>query len=219
MKIYSLLIVPLLGLAVWASPANAQISAVTFTGGTANGTTAAYSNYNWGYSFTANTDGIVVDDLSVYDVGGDGLAESHDVGIWQGTTLIGTVTIDAGTVDSIQDGFRYKALSTPITLIKGQTYTVGANFATTADKFALYCTNATYYSGITLTSYQMIGVAASGATLTEPTNKFGGDGTQGDFGGSFIVASVPEPQTYAMVGVGLLSLLGFRKFRGQRCGA
>jgi hypothetical protein len=75
-----------------------------------------------GWTFTANAD-VTVTRMGYFDVNGNGLAESHEVGIWDlGGALLGSVFVS--TSDPLTDGFRY-ALSPAISLIAGQSYVIG----------------------------------------------------------------------------------------------
>ena len=83
----------------------------------------------YGTSFT-NSNAFTVAKLGFFDVGGDGLAYSHDVGIWNAAgTLLGKVTIAAGTTAPIADGFRWANLASSVLLSAGNTYIIGATMA------------------------------------------------------------------------------------------
>ena len=226
MKLQSLLTIAFLGLTVGlASQANAQslTSPVTFTGGAAQGTLAAFNGWEMGYKFEANT-AITVADLSVYDSAGstgNGLAVSIPVGIWNSSgTLLGSVIVPAGSDVPIQDDFRYAALSTPITLVAGQTYYVAAWYEnnggqSTQQAVARQTTNQVYDPSITWLNSADINIGGTG-NLTFPNGSFG---TNGLFGGSFLESTqaVPEPGTWALM-VGGLSLLVVIQRRKRKLG-
>ena len=87
-----------------------------------------------GWAFTANAD-LTVTELGYFDFGGDGLGESHQVGIWQdGGALLGSVTVQPD--GTLSDGFRYASTS-PISLISGQKYVVAGFQSAQSDPFAI----------------------------------------------------------------------------------
>ena len=95
--------------AVWAdTPAFASGGSRTnqppsFTG--TKGWAFADANYNEYIAITA---------LGVYDYGGDGLTNSHAVGIWSNDgTLLASTVIPAGTAAPLIDGYRYSSI-TPV---------------------------------------------------------------------------------------------------------
>ncbi len=62
---------------------------------------------------------MAVTQLGVFDQGGDGLANSHAVGIWAvDGTLLASTTIPAGTVAPLVDGYRYMPI-TPVFISPG----------------------------------------------------------------------------------------------------
>jgi hypothetical protein len=93
-----------------------------------------------GWQFQANRDTHVTA-LGVYDdymQNGPGLAESHEVSIWedQGFTgaLLVTATVPAGTGSTLDQHFRFVSVA-PVWLQRGHTYRIGAYFATAADGY------------------------------------------------------------------------------------
>jgi len=106
------------------SPAFAP-AAIQYAGQPTN--TGYYENGGTvGSDFIANTSADVVA-LGVYDVDGDGLAGSHVVGLWTASgTLITSVTVDAGTVDPLSDGYRW--VTANASLVAGQEYVISAGY-------------------------------------------------------------------------------------------
>ncbi len=93
---------------------------------TAGSLAAAGADSTFGWSFTVGGTSIQVTRLGFFDESGDGLAQAHDVGLWDNSgTLIASVTVQAGTASSLVNGYRYEEI-TPVTLAAGQTYTMGA---------------------------------------------------------------------------------------------
>jgi hypothetical protein len=66
--------------------------------------------------------------LGYYDQNGDGLANSHVVTLWDNSnqTIIGSVTVPAGTAAPLLNGYRWAPLSSTLTLNFGSYYVVGA---------------------------------------------------------------------------------------------
>jgi hypothetical protein len=83
-------------------------------------------NATLGWSFTAN-EAIVVDGLGFWDFLSDGLIFPHQVGLWNsdGTVLLASTTIAAGTGSELIREFRFEAI-TPVQLVAGQEYVLGA---------------------------------------------------------------------------------------------
>jgi hypothetical protein len=122
-KIVSSLALALLaGVAMLVPSASAQTVAYT-----ANvNTTADYFNndsLNMGHIFTVSGAGIEVIQLGYFDFQNHPLTYSHAVTLFSNETAIATVTIPAGSVAPLLDGFAFEPLSTPIYLPPGQ-YTV-----------------------------------------------------------------------------------------------
>jgi len=79
-----------------------------------------------GTTFTTGSDPVDVTKLGYVDRNHDGLLASHEVGIWQGGTLVVSATVPAETVGELIGDFRYVTLSAAVTLAANTTYTVGA---------------------------------------------------------------------------------------------
>jgi hypothetical protein len=148
-----------------------------------------------GYSFTVNTT-ISVLDLEFYDVGGDGLGGSAQVGLWTADgTLLTQATIPDGNSAPILDGFRYVPLTTPQILQAGQTYVVGGR-ASSTDQTVFLEPDAVFAPEI---SYGINQFGGNGS-FTFPTYTGGGTtSSAGDFGGSFTFEDVPEPTSLGLL--------------------
>ncbi|NQT39605.1 MAG: hypothetical protein HQ581_19060 [Planctomycetes bacterium] len=77
-----------------------------------------------GWEFTVGDNPIVVTELGYQDFGLDGLAASHEVGIWRlsDEALIDSVVVVTG--DPLDGHFRFAPLGTPPTLTSGTTYVI-----------------------------------------------------------------------------------------------
>ena len=182
-----------------AAPAAAQTLAVSgFTGGV-NANLSGQDlprTVGWDFTPTAN---ITVTELGFFDLDGDGLALSHDIGIWASDgTLLGGTTIAAGVGDTLINGFRFTDIS-DLVLTAGQTYVIGAviQLDPNGDNYFL--------NPATVASDAMIGYgrglrsdANSGFAM--PTV----DANSGRFGPNFrfLQSAIPEPTTWAMLILG-----------------
>ncbi|MEB3361459.1 MAG: hypothetical protein VKI42_04970 [Synechococcaceae cyanobacterium] len=85
--------------------------------------------FTLGWSFNVSPGkSFVVDALGAFDSNGDGLASSHDIGLWDGGgNLLASVLGVTGDSLPLVDNFRYKTLTSPVTL-SGGTYYVGATW-------------------------------------------------------------------------------------------
>jgi hypothetical protein len=93
-----------------------------------------------GYEFTPNSalsiSALGFSDLPSANVPGvgDGLEQERFVGLWDSNGVpLTSVTVPAGTVAPLVDGFRYWSLQTPITLEAGHTYILGAYYNRESD--------------------------------------------------------------------------------------
>jgi hypothetical protein len=66
--------------------------------------------------------------LGYYDQGGDGLANSHLVTLWDNSTqtAIASATVPAGTAAPLIDGYRWVSLASTVQLNYGSYYVIGA---------------------------------------------------------------------------------------------
>lgn len=196
-----------MAVALLALPAGATpISAITFT---SNGVSSTGTSSTRGYSFNVTLSGLVATHLSFWDQGGDGLAEAHDIGLWDPAgVLLASTTVSSGTGATLLDGFRIVDIA-DIALPIGVGYTVGAVFVNgSADQQAASLVGLASAAGITYVDARFINNGI--ASLTQPTTVLGGN--TGLTGGSFLVdaaavAGVPEPLSIGLVALGLSALV------------
>jgi hypothetical protein len=177
-----------------------------------NGTNGTGSTSTRGYSFdVTETLGIMVTHLSFFDNLGDGLAESHDVGLWDSAgTLLASTTISAGTVDPLDatGKFRTTAIA-PIFLAAGDDYVVAAVFLNgSSDLQAINLVGLAMGTGLAYgeTRFNNNGIP----TLSFPTSTIAANGLPG---GSFQYGPVPEPATFVALGLGVAVLALRRRSR------
>jgi hypothetical protein len=155
----------------WSQDCQTGVAAVDFTSPTENFTNGAWS---LGFEFTTNT-AVTVTALGFFDGGQDGLAESHDVGIFDG---VGNLLV-SGTVTngSALDGwFRYVWV-TPTVLPAGAMYRIAA--ATGSENYTWDPTDFTVNPSITYIGDRYV----ASTTLAFPTE--GPSEAAGYFGPNF----------------------------------
>lgn len=146
--------------------------------------------FTLGWSFSvAPGASYLVKGLGVFDSGGDGLASSHDVGLWDSSqNLLASATGVMGSSLPLVDGFRYAPISIPVILPAG-TYYIGATYLDGGDKN-------TFPGDIASLDFApAISFAASnynvGSTLAFPTDS--GSSDYGYFGPNLDLSTVPGP--------------------------
>lgn len=175
----------------------------TVTGGSATHNPSGTSTYGW--AFDVNT-AITVDSLGIWDEGGDGFAEAHDIGLWDGAgNLLTSTTIPAGTGSVLNSGFRYFDII-DLVLGVGTGYIIGAtNFD--VDRLLVNTSSVTTDPSITFHGNRFID---GGGVLTRPTNTFSSNSY---FGPNFTITSVPEPSMLVLLALGVLGLVSNRRKR------
>ncbi|MBU6411245.1 MAG: immunoglobulin domain-containing protein, partial [Verrucomicrobia bacterium] len=93
-------------------------------------TNAARDTYTGGIGckFQVGASNVIVSHLGFFDQNNDGLAVSHQAGLFDagGSTLLGQVTVPAGTDAYLTNGFRWMPLDPPLLLASNTTYIVAA---------------------------------------------------------------------------------------------
>lgn len=126
-----------------------------------------------GFQFSPTLD-IDVSALGFFDYLGDGLGESHEIGIFDQTgTLLTSVVVPSGTAASLIGDFRYSSVN-PLTLKAGQTYTMAAFLETQADLIGyLDVEDLVVPSATSLGSFPVRFLTPSGSGLSFPTETLG----------------------------------------------
>ncbi len=181
----------------------------------------------FGWSFTTNAT-LKINSLGLYDVlapvngraAGDGLAGSHQIGIWDladHSSPLVTTSIPSGSVAELVDGFRYVDIA-PLVLAAGHQYAIAALYHNDDDFLGQLNNPALIFTpgpGIDLGDYQF----ARGATqLVFPDSSE--PGPVSGFGPNFtysLLSPVPEPSTYGAIGaLSLVGVIALRRFKGKK---
>lgn len=177
-----------------------------------------------GWEFTVDQT-LDVGQLGWFDLNGDGLAASHQVGIWDTAdqSLVTSVTIASGTSATLSNGFRYMTLGSPAFLLPGLTYRIAGFDPGTGGDAHVWDV---FHSGFA--NYQVNGFAvdaninlSAGDALGALAVSFGypigpiGDERAVLMGPNLAFAVVPEPATFALMTAGLAVLItALRRRRG-----
>ena len=87
-----------------------------------------------GTQFTAN-EGLTLTKLGIFDYGQDGLWDSHQVALFDTAgNILASVVIGAVTANPLEDGYRW-ADATPVALVQGTDYILGAYYGNGYDWF------------------------------------------------------------------------------------
>jgi hypothetical protein len=209
----SLILAVFLTLAAFVGRPVAAAPVVDFTGGQES---AIFSDVTLGWRFTV-TSPITIGGLGLFDVGKDGLANSHQIGLWTsgGISLTSTTITTANSTPFASTSTAGNWRSTPIiplALLPGD-YVVGAFYRLNDADHVFQLDRAfpgtvSTIPGITYVEARSV----TGSSFAFPSTSNSGAGVTGGFFGPnlFTVAAppVPEPKTYAMLMAGL-GLLGF----------
>jgi len=186
---------------------HAQPAAVSF-----EDTTSIFGNVDnltRGYTFRVNQP-FEITALGIFDSDQDGLFDAHTVTLWNVAGIaVASVSVPAGTSAELINGFRYVPI-TPIKLTVGLSYTVGAYYPVSSvqggDHMIENATDLVVDPDITILRYRF---AHPGYFDPDPYLV-----DQQEFGANFLVAEVPEPSTFALIGLGsLVGLIALRRSR------
>ena len=193
-------------LSLGAAALHAQIVAVESTFNPGGSYYSLPPDQTFGWRFSVGDTPISVTHLGFFDAGLDGLADSHQVGIWDSAgTLMTQATVPSGTEGTLVSAYRF-TLAAPATLEANTTYYIGGLTPSASDVNIVFGSPQTYASEIT---YQ----TATYSQLTgfsSPDTAYGG--SHGVFGPNLQFTPVPEPHHYAMfTGVGLAGFFFIRR--------
>jgi len=185
------------------------------------GTQNGFVGYVGCQFLSAGASGETVNYLGFYDAGGDGLANSHTMALWEtgwngqsSRGLLAEITVPAGTSAPLIGGYRWVQLPSTITLVPNEYYLLNAN----VDGVDLW--------GDSISGSQI--TWNSQYVPTDPGYDFSRQGVYGDsipaYNGNgvnpssypaanlgFNVIPVPEPTTLSLMGIGMAAVLGFKR--------
>ena len=189
----------------------ATVALQSFSGGV-NATSGSDQLYGWVFDVLTSVD---VTALGVGDFDSDGLAISHDVGIFRQSdqSLLASLTIPGGTSATLLNGFRYLSLGSSVLL--------------SPDRYVIAMTMPSGNGDLQSIANSSVGTAAEiayltsafdgGSSLAFPNSSFNGAFAEGMFGPNFQFdsAAVPEPASLLLFGSGVVTVL-VRRRRGTR---
>ena len=171
--------------------------------------------FTLGWAFSVNS-AVKVDSLGFFDDSLDGLADSHQIGLWDSAgDLLASATVDAGTTDTLIDNFRYVSIA-PVGLATGD-YFIGALVLDGSDPVVFPGDG-----GVTTTDAAVTyegATFAGGGTLADPTIVIPMN-QPGYFGPNFtLISTVPEPASWAVMLGGFGAIGASMRRRRQRAAA
>lgn len=172
-----------------------------------------------GWQFTV-PQAVNVTALGWFDLGQDGLARAHEVGIWDSATqsLVASVVVQQGSVATLEGFFRWADLAAPVALLPGVSYRIaGLDIGAGGDAHvwdAAIGGYSAHVSGLVVDSAVQLGGAGSAigglaSGFSYPAGQIG-DARAGLFGPNLAVAVVPEPSVAALLLAGS-ALLAWRR--------
>ena len=201
----------LLAATLMTRTANAQTLGIDFLGGN-QASPVALQTLGWQFNLATTRD---VTSLGIFDIGSNGLIDSHQVGIWttSGTLLASATVTNASTVvasTSSSGRWMFTALGSVLTLGPGS-YIIGADYLTASDPVMTSASSLFGDPDVTFLNGRF--VATQTAAFDFPDDSFSTTG--GHFGPNFQLASatVPEPSSLALIalGGGVLALVRRRR--------
>jgi len=177
-----------------------------------------------GWEFTVDQT-LEVSQLGWFDLNGNGLSISHQVGIWDTAdqSLVTSVMIAAGTTEGLMSGFRYATLGSSVYLLPGLTYRIAGFDPGTGGDAHVWDVFHTGYANYEVSGFSVdanINLSA-GDALGAMAAGFGypggpiGDARAVLMGPNMTFTVVPEPSTTVLVAAGLAVLVtAWRRRRG-----
>lgn len=161
-------------------------------------TTSYFGSYNLGYQFLVGDTSLSVSSLGFYDLGLDGLANNHQVGLWRTDgSLLASVNISRG-LHLLDHGFAFENLAAPVLLDANTEYILSAYWPSPADRVYadFFAGSQPLFIGATLVGSRLnpLGDSELKFPTISSTNGFAW------IGANLTYTPVPEPSTYALFG-------------------
>lgn len=173
-------------------------------------------NNTLGFDFVVGDNPVLVSDLGLFDVSGDGFINSHPVGLWDASgNLLASVTLGAGTSAPLSDQFRYGHLASAVMLSAGTRHVLGGGYKGADEDHLIvnfHGDQALYDPAVTGSDVRYF--VGAGFTFPASVTPSGSE-----LGPNAIFTVVPEPGVPALLIAITLCLFAFRKTRrGIRLG-
>jgi hypothetical protein len=199
MKLHQILTVAML--LVLARPL--QSNAIPLIGSPGTGDLFSGDSVTLGNVFTVGTKPLTVTALGLFDSGTPGFSQSHSVGLWTTSgTLLARADFLPGLNGFTDNGFQYLGLASPLILLAGTSYILGASYPSGTTDLCYANDTIQYESWGATVTYINSRYTASGAGFTFPRYTVGGL----SYVGANLEYTVPDqPDTFVLLlGSGLV---------------
>jgi hypothetical protein len=180
-----------------------------------------YVGYVGSQFLSAGGTGETVNYFGFYDAGGDGLANSHTMALWEtgwngqsSRGLLAEITVPAGTSAPLIDGYRWVELPSTITLVPNEYYLLNAS-VDGVDQWGdvISGSQITWNSQYVPTDsgYDFTKAGVYGDTIPAYSQNGGSDSIDPAANLGYDVVPAPEPTTLSLMGIGMAAVLGFKR--------